>query len=62
MEDFEGAKASVNIYDFKVGDESTDYTVTYAGSSGLEGFPPSGTKFSTFDRDNDSDPVRNCAR
>ena len=67
LEDFEGGWASVIIYDFQVGDESSAYTVTYSGlDSNLYGhtgrsFPPNGTKFSTFDNDNDSCSC-NCAQ
>ena len=72
LEDFDGGKASVIIDDFQVGDEASDYTLTHSGFSNDYGnsFPPSGTKFTTIDRDNDiwdghagnGGPDGNCAK
>jgi len=64
LEDFEGEKFSVIINDFEVGDEQSKYTLTRGGSSSNEHgncFPPSGSRFSTIDKDNDSYNEGSCA-
>ena len=63
LEDFEGEKVSVIIDDFHVGDEQHYYTMTHGNYTNDHGrcFPPSGTKFSTIDRDNDVHAESSCA-
>ena len=62
LQDFGYGKATTIINNFHVGDEPSNYTLSHQGSSNNlgSGFPPSGTEFSTIDRDNDVWPS-NCA-
>ncbi|XP_078135983.1 microfibril-associated glycoprotein 4-like [Sander vitreus] len=66
MEDFEGNKVFARYSSFSIDPESYGYTLHVSGftdggaGDALKGY--SGMKFSTFDKDQDSDDTRNCAR
>ncbi|XP_070708018.1 microfibril-associated glycoprotein 4-like [Pempheris klunzingeri] len=65
MEDFEGNKAFARYSSFSVGPESLGYSLNVSGfingSAGDSLSNHSGLKFSTFDKDQDTDS-RNCAK
>ncbi|XP_028424298.1 microfibril-associated glycoprotein 4, partial [Perca flavescens] len=66
MEDFEGNKAVARYSSFSIDAESSGYTLHVSGFTD-EGARDAltnhnGQKFSTFDKDQDSDDDRNCAR
>ncbi|KAK1881751.1 Microfibril-associated glycoprotein 4 [Dissostichus eleginoides] len=66
MEDFEGGKVFAWYSSFSVAPESSGFTLHVSGfTDGGAGDSLSyhnGSKFSTFDKDQDSDPTSNCAR
>ncbi|KAI9529524.1 hypothetical protein NQZ68_011233 [Dissostichus eleginoides] len=66
MEDFEGGKVFARYSSFSVAPESSGFTLHVSGfTDGGAGDSLSyhnGSKFSTFDKDQDSDPTSNCAR
>ncbi|XP_063425416.1 microfibril-associated glycoprotein 4-like isoform X2 [Mytilus trossulus] len=64
LEDWEGRKAYALFKSFKVGDQSTNYTLTISGYSGNAGDSMTyhnNMPFSTYDRDNDKATNSNCA-
>ncbi|CAF0983386.1 unnamed protein product [Adineta steineri] len=76
LEDYEGAKRFALYSGFRIGDESTDYRMTYdnfvtgdagdslIGVSSADNFKTNvnGMKFTTKDRDNDGSSEWNCAQ
>jgi len=63
LEDFDGNKTEVVVNNFIIGTEKFKYRVIYNSVDGLgaESWPRKGTKFSTFDNDNDA-WKKNCPR
>ena len=63
LEDFENNKTSLIVNNFQIGDENSEYAITYKNYNHKIGnsLPHRGTKFSTIDRDNDV-WSGNCAR
>lgn len=55
LEDFNNNKTSLIVNNFKIGDENSDYAITYRNYNHKIGnsLPNRGTKFSTVDKDND---------
>lgn len=55
LEDFESNKTSLIVNNFQIGNESSEYAITYKNYNNKIGnsLPSRGTKFSTIDRDND---------
>ncbi|KAF1373412.1 hypothetical protein PFLUV_G00238600 [Perca fluviatilis] len=66
MEDFEGNKVFARYSPFSIDPESSGYTLHVSGfTDGGAGDPlrgHNGQKFSTFDKEQDSDVARHCAR
>ncbi|XP_070134614.1 microfibril-associated glycoprotein 4-like [Drosophila bipectinata] len=66
MENFKGVKKFAKYDEFTIGDESEDFALkvlgSYSGTAGDSLTYHKGQKFSTFDRDNDSQKDENCAQ
>ncbi|KAF7655068.1 hypothetical protein LDENG_00061110 [Lucifuga dentata] len=66
MEDFEGKTAHTKYSDFSVGDEASNYKLKVSdfqdGGAGDSLTHHNGMQFSTYDKDHDIAPNRNCAR
>ncbi|XP_034474140.1 ficolin-1-like [Drosophila innubila] len=65
LEDFEGSETFANYEGFVVGNEDEQYELRslngYRGNAGNSLKYHCGSKFTTFDRDNDNVPTHNCA-